>query len=82
MYSECLKEGKWFSPDTMMYSELANSMQHSWGEAVSEGKHEASMNNTKTGIWLLLTEAQRRPNLGSIDCPLLWKISYSQFSFN
>ena len=39
---------------------------------MAEGKHEASMNNMKLGAWLLLTEAQRRPNPGSVDCPLLW----------
>ena len=54
-----MKEGKWFSPDVMMYySELQTAVQHSWGVAVAEGKDEASMNNTKTGTGLLLTEAQ------------------------
>ena len=66
-----MKEGKWFSPDVMMYySELANctAVQHSWGVAVAEGKDEVSMNNRKTGTGLLLTEAQRRPSSGSVDC--------------
>ena len=54
-----MKEGKWFSPDVMMYySELANCSAAQLGVAVAEGKDEAGMNNRKTGTRLLLTEAQ------------------------
>ena len=67
------------SPDGMTHSELANSIQHSWGRGCGRGEHEARMNNTELGAWLLLTEAQGRPNPGSVDCPLLWKISYLSF---
>ena len=64
-----MKEGKWFSPDVMMYySELANctAVQHSWGVAVAEGKDEASMNNRKTGTGCFLQKLKEGQVLGQL----------------
>ena len=55
-----MKEGKWFSPDPVTYSELANCSTAQPGDkSEEEGHDEANMNNRKAGTGLLLTEAQR-----------------------
>ena len=54
-----MKEGKWFSPDPVTYSELANCSTAQPGDkSEEEGHDEANMNNTKARTGLLLTEAQ------------------------
>ena len=56
-----MKEGKWFSPDPVTYSELANCSTAQPGDkSEAEGHDEANMNNTKARTGLLLTEAERR----------------------
>lgn len=55
-----VEEGKWFSCDTVTYSELATLVQRSLGTvwAVAEGKDEANMNKEGLGHSCFLTEAQ------------------------
>ena len=48
---------------------------------MAEGKDEVSMMNREAGTWLLLTEVQLRSSPGSVDCSLLFKISYIIFLF-